>query len=49
MISCVCTNLYYASLRGVYRDHGCTVQHESDLVVRVVCNSQFLQTQTQKE
>lgn len=42
MSSCVWTNLHNPSLRGVYRDHCCTVQHERDLVTGVVRHSQLL-------
>lgn len=43
------THLHHPSLWSVNRDHGCTVQHESNLVVRVVRHSKFLDTHAGKQ
>lgn len=45
LLQCRPTHLHYTPLRRVHCDHGCTVQHEGDLVVRVVCHSQLLRNQ----
>lgn len=39
------THLNNTSLWSVNRDHGCTVEHEGELVVRVVDHSQLLRWQ----
>ena len=42
MCACLHVYLHYASLGCVHGDHGCTVQHEGDLVVWVVNDSKLL-------